>query len=189
VNVDTVSGETRRERRRDGRRERSSVVSHDAANMAMMEDPTEGFGEGIGRVDDARDMDHDDVAVAFPLLQGEVLNIDMARALGGLAGVGHQNSGLIIFVELRWTRLRIAEVGEDGAEVLCSLGGLNSGDEFGFGRGGGNHGLELGAVCNSSAAQGENGASDGAPGLGVGTIGGIDITNKGQGIRRKRESR
>jgi hypothetical protein len=174
---------------RCSRRERSSVMTHDAANMAMMEDPTKGFGEGIGGVDYTRDVDHDDVTVAFPLLQGEVLNINMVRALGRLAGIGHQNSGLIVFVELSGARVRIVEVGEDGVEVLGSLSGLNGGDELGFGRGGGNHGLELGTVGDGSTTQGENGASDGAPGLGVGTIGGINITDKGQGIQRKRESR
>jgi hypothetical protein len=46
--------------------------------MSMMQCRAQGFGEGIGGIDDARDVAKDDVALGFPFLDGEVLNINMA---------------------------------------------------------------------------------------------------------------
>lgn len=64
-------------------------VSHEAADVAQMENPAEGFGEVIGGVDDARDVTEFNDTTVFPVLDGEVLYVDMTGSLGGDSGVDH----------------------------------------------------------------------------------------------------
>ena len=47
----------------------------------MMEDPAKGFSERVRKVNDPRDVLHDDVPTLFPTLYGEHLNVDMWAAL------------------------------------------------------------------------------------------------------------
>ena len=59
-------------------------MSHGPANVAAVEDPTEGLCERIGWVDGTRDMFKENVAVLLPLLDGEMLDRDVAGAGGCL---------------------------------------------------------------------------------------------------------
>ena len=51
-----------------GGRERRADVAHHPSAVATMEDPAEGLGEGIRRVDDAGDVRQNDVAGLDPFL-------------------------------------------------------------------------------------------------------------------------
>ena len=48
-----------------------------------MEDPSEGFGEAIGLLDDSRDMVQDNMAVVFPVLDSKGLDVNVPAAFGG----------------------------------------------------------------------------------------------------------
>jgi hypothetical protein len=77
-------------------------VSHETSAVAIVEDPSQGFGQCIGRVDDARDVVKDDVATFFPILDCEELNIDMATPLRGDTVVDYVDCGHVVFVEDGW---------------------------------------------------------------------------------------
>lgn len=49
-------------------------MSHEPATVSCMKNPTKRFSEVIGRVDDTRDMFHDDVTSIFPVLNGKELD-------------------------------------------------------------------------------------------------------------------
>ena len=53
-------------------------MSHDAPCVARMQDPTEGLGKVVGRIDNSREMSHDNVASIFLVLDGKVLDVNMA---------------------------------------------------------------------------------------------------------------
>jgi hypothetical protein len=42
---------------------------------------------------------HDDVALLTPLLDREVLDINVAGAFGGSRGIDHVDGGLVVFME------------------------------------------------------------------------------------------
>jgi hypothetical protein len=119
--------------------------------MAAVEDPAKILRLLVGGVDDTRDVLHDYVALLAPLLDGEVLNVDVASALGGAGGVDHVDGGLVVFVEDRRASRRESEFAKHGAEVLGDFGSIDGGDEFGFGGAGSNSGLDLGLVGNGGA--------------------------------------
>jgi len=89
---------------------RGSVVSHHAADMAVVKRWPQRFCEGIRWVDDPGDMAENDVAVGFPFLDGKVLDIDMSRTRGRAAGINHQDGSFVILVEYGRSRLRIVEL-------------------------------------------------------------------------------
>ena len=74
-------------------------VTHDASSMTRVQNPTQRFGEIIGRIDDPRKMLHDDVPVGFPILNGEELNVSVAGTFGGLFGIDKLDSGCIVFAK------------------------------------------------------------------------------------------
>ena len=121
--------------------------------MAAVEDPAKVLGELVGRVDDTREVLHDDVATLAPFLDGEVLNVDVAGAFGRAGGVDHVDGGLVVFVKDRRASLGEAEFVKDGAEVLGDFGGIDGSDELGFGGAGGNSRLDLGLVGNGGASK------------------------------------
>ena len=71
-------------------------MAHGAAGMALVENPSEGLSEVIWGVDDAWDEVHDDIASIFPVLDGKVLDVDVAGALGGHLGVNHVDGGFVV---------------------------------------------------------------------------------------------
>ena len=60
-------------------------MSHGPADVSAVKDPTESLGKRISRVDDAGDVFKENVAMLLPLLDGEVLDCDVAGAGGRLA--------------------------------------------------------------------------------------------------------
>jgi hypothetical protein len=55
------------------------MVAHQVASMTRVKDPGNGLGQAVRRVDEARDVDQGDVTGLFPFLNGEVLNVNVAR--------------------------------------------------------------------------------------------------------------
>jgi len=62
-----------------------------------MENPAEGLGEVIGRVDDTWDVAHDNVASILPILDGKMLDVDVTRTFRGNTGVDHFDGRHVVF--------------------------------------------------------------------------------------------
>ncbi len=73
--------------------------------MTRVEYPSKRFGEIIRRINDARDVVHDNGTAFFPILDGKVLDVNVTRALGGDLGVDHFEGGSIFNVDWGWFRL------------------------------------------------------------------------------------
>ena len=97
--------------------------------VAMMESSTKGFSEGVGQIDNTGHVRQNDFAVSLP-----ILDIKVTRAGRRTASIDHQDSsGIVVFIKRGRFVFIIAELGEDGAQILGNLGGIDSGQEFGFG--------------------------------------------------------
>ena len=71
-------------------------MSHASASMARVEHPTKSFGHVVAQVDDTWTVTQDNVALVAPFLNGEVLNLDVARTRSGTGLVDHGNCSLIV---------------------------------------------------------------------------------------------
>jgi hypothetical protein len=52
-------------------------MAHHAAGVTVVKPPTKSFGKGIGHVDDACNMLHENITISAPFLNGKVLDIDL----------------------------------------------------------------------------------------------------------------
>ena len=73
-------------------------MSQSPASMAMMKDPAKRLGEVIGIVDDAREVNQENVTIVLPILDGKVLDGNVAGPLCWDAGVHHINGRLVVVV-------------------------------------------------------------------------------------------
>jgi hypothetical protein len=64
-----------------------------------VKDPTKGLGEVICGVDNARDMAKFDVTLATPILDSEILDVNVPRTFGRLHRIDHPNGGYIVLEE------------------------------------------------------------------------------------------
>ena len=97
-------------------------------------------------------MAHDNVALLVPFLDCEMLDIKVAGTLGRAGGINHADDGLVIFMKDGRAGLGKAKLVEDSTHILGNFGGMDSSNEFGFSRAGGDARLDLGLVGNSSPA-------------------------------------
>jgi hypothetical protein len=67
-------------------------MTHQATNVAGVEDPTNGFGQTITGVDDSRNFEKIEVTRFLPVLECKILNVDMSRTLGRSVSVSHFDS-------------------------------------------------------------------------------------------------
>ena len=111
---------------------RCSIVTHQTADMSKMQRSAERLGESICWVDDTWDVAEDNLAFGFPLLDGEVLDIDVPGTRCGSARVDHQNRRLIVFIEDCGARLLIVQLKEYRSQVLGNLRCLNGRNKFSF---------------------------------------------------------
>lgn len=74
------------------------VVSHTATVMAMEKSRAHSLGSTIARIDGTSDIVHLEVTSLTPLLDGEVLNVDMARTSRRLSLIDHGNCSLVVHV-------------------------------------------------------------------------------------------
>ena len=63
------------------------AVPHEVSSMSRMQYISKGFCEPIGRINDSRYIFHFYVSLLFPVLYGEVLDIDIPRPSGGFVCV------------------------------------------------------------------------------------------------------
>ena len=101
--------------------------------MTIEEDVSESLGEGVGEVDTSGDVIEGDDLAGRPLLNSEVLNIDVTSTFGGLAGVGEVATRDVVPVDHGGTVLFDVEFVQDGSEALDSLGAIDGCHELGFG--------------------------------------------------------
>ena len=109
------------------------VMPHGTTSMSGEKGPAKRLRRVIRRVDDARDVPHVQNTSLTPLLNGKMLNIDVARTWGRLALVDHSDSSLVIFVQRSGTILRKAKVCQDRTKVLGSLARMDGSNKLGLG--------------------------------------------------------
>jgi hypothetical protein len=95
------------------------------------------------------------VTRAFPILDSEVLDINVAGACGGTAGIDHVNGRFIVFIKESGVLLGKTKLLKDDTEVFGDLGSGNSGNKLSFSGTGGSDGLCLGAIGDDAASKGE----------------------------------
>ncbi len=54
-----------------------TIMPHEATNMTKLQGRPQRFCEGVGRVDDARNVTQYDIAIGLPLLDRTVLNVNV----------------------------------------------------------------------------------------------------------------
>lgn len=153
-------------------------MSHQAADVTGVKDPSERLGVSIAWIDDARDVVHLDVPISSPLLDGEMLDINVSRARRGSVLIDHGDGGLVVYVERSRTILSKSQLSQDGAKVLGNFCSTDGSYKFALGRTGGNSGLELGLEGNSTTGKAKTIASNRSTGLEVSGMSRIDEANK-----------
>jgi len=76
-----------------------SKVTHTSSSMAMVKDPSEGFSSLVRSIQYASNMEEADYLLGSPLLNSEVLDVDMTRPRRRLVLVDHIDGSLVINVE------------------------------------------------------------------------------------------
>ena len=71
-------------------------MPHNATSVALMKYPTKRLGEIICTVHRARDEMHQNVPCILPVLDGEMLDINVAGSLGWHTSIDHVDRGLIV---------------------------------------------------------------------------------------------
>ncbi len=120
------------------RRPWGAVVTHQAANMAVMERGTEGLGLRVCGVNDARNMGEDNLVGSFPFLEGKMLDVNMTSTRRWTTRIYHQDCSSVILEQRSRTNLRVPKFREDRPKVLGNLGEVDSSEEFGVCGAGGN---------------------------------------------------
>ena len=72
------------------------VMAHDAACMAFMEDPSQRLSQIVRAIDGARDEVQNNVTSIFPVLDGKVLDVNVAGVLGGDLRVNHVDGRFVV---------------------------------------------------------------------------------------------
>jgi hypothetical protein len=110
-------------------------MSHGTAIVMNVEDPTEGLSEGVGNIDDARNMSENNVATLFPFLNSKKLDINVSGAISWFARIDHFDCRRVVFVQngVRVIFVLVAQFRKDGSEIFDQLGGSDGGNKFGFG--------------------------------------------------------
>jgi hypothetical protein len=156
-------------------------VIHGPEDVTAVEQPAEGFGGSIDRVDHRGDVAHDDVSSCLPFLYGEGLNGDMARASGGFVLIDHRDGGLVVFVDGSWVMLCVPELGQNGVQAKGNLGGVDGCKKLGFGGAGSACVLALGLQCHCATSKHEGETGDGAASV---EVSGMRSVNKPDELER-----
>ena len=107
-------------------------MSHHTTSVSGVENPAKGFCEAVRDGDDAWDMLHINFICFSPVLDGEVLDVDVTRTLGWNAAADHVDRRHIVNVKRCWSLLLVAEFEEYRTKVLSMLGRGNCSKEFSF---------------------------------------------------------
>ena len=153
-------------------------MSHQAAHMAMVESRTKRLHKWVRRIDDAGDVFEHNFSICFPFLNGEMLDVYMPWMRCRATSVDHKNGGGIVLMESHWSILRISQLWEDGAEILCNLGGMDSSNELSFSGTCGDRRLNFGFVGNGPTAKHEYQTRDRATDDEVSCMSSVDISSE-----------
>ena len=159
-------------------------MSHQAAAVSSMEDPTKRFREIVGRIKDPGDEGKEYVTVVFPILNRKVLDQNMTRAIRRNASVDHFDGGLVVTVEDCGGGGLKTKVGKYGAKVPSVFGSTHGGIKLSFSRARGRGSLSLTFVSNTTAGKNKNEASGRASLAEVIGVGGVKETGE-HGTRGK----
>ena len=130
------------------------MVAHEKADMARMQDPTEGFCEGTRGVDDARDVGESDFTKGTPLLEAKIADSNVARTGGGAIVVDDLDGGIVVFPNIRRVGEVETEVLQDHANVFHDFGSSIGSDQLSFGHVLSRDRLSFGAVSNNATGNG-----------------------------------
>ena len=89
--------------------------------MAVMERGTEGLGQRVCGVNDARNMREDNLVGSFPFLEGKMLDVNMTSTRRWAIRVYHQDCRSVILKQRSRTNLRVPKFREDRPKVLPIL--------------------------------------------------------------------
>ena len=146
--------------------------------MTIEKDVSESLGEGVREVDTSGDVIEGDDLAGRPLLDSEVLNIDVASTFGGLAGIGEMATRDVVPVDHGRTVLFDVEFVQDGSEVLDRFGAVDGCHEFGLGRAGSDGREPFCLVVYGRTTESNNeGAGRSACGR-AGGVGGVEVCPK-----------
>ena len=107
-------------------------------------------------------MNQENFEVAFPFLDGKVLDGNVAGAISGDRGIDHVDGRHVVFVDGGWSGLGIPEIGENSTEKFDVFGRDNSGKKFGLGGAESSDRLCFGAIGNEASSEGRAIASGGS---------------------------
>ena len=62
-------------------------MSHDATCVSFMQNPSKRLGEIITGVNNPRNERHDNITSLFPVLDSEMLNVNMVRSFSGVGEI------------------------------------------------------------------------------------------------------
>ena len=86
-------------------------MSHQSTSLAGVEDPAETFGEIVRRIDYTRDVAKGDVAIGFPILDGEVLDSNVSGTFCWNTSVDHLDGRFVVAVQWSGSVSGKSEVG------------------------------------------------------------------------------
>ena len=78
-------------------------------------------------------MSHDYILGFGPVLNGKILNINMARAFSGDTVVDHVDGRHVVFIEWGRTILRVSKFEKDSTQIFCVFCSCNSRKKLSFG--------------------------------------------------------
>ena len=130
-------------------------MPHDTTGVTIVQDPSKRFGQVIRWVENPGDeLEHNGASI-FPVLYGEVLDINVARTFGRNASVDHVDSRLVVAEHDSGIFRRESQISHDSTHVAGVFGSGNGCQKFSFGGAGGSDGLGFASVGNGTATQKE----------------------------------
>ena len=130
-------------------------MPHDSTCMSGVKNPAERFCEVISGVQNASAMYELDFKSFFPVLDREIGYVNVSGTFSGSFRVDHLDGSHVVFEESGWSLHRETKVNKNGTEILGSLSGGNSSDEFCLRRACGSDGLSLRLVSNGGGGENE----------------------------------
>ena len=124
--------------------------------MARVKDPSNTLGKGITGVDGTFDFAEENVASLLPVLEGEVLDINVEGAFGRTVCINHLNGRFVVFKHGGGCRLIETKLAKYRAEIFGYLSSRDSRKKFGLGGTGGSDGLGLAAIGDDAAGKHES---------------------------------
>ena len=166
-----------------------AIMTHQTARMPGVKDPSNRFGQAVGGIDDARNMNQFEIAGLLPILNRKMLNVNVTRASGRATSIDHFDGRLIIFENRSGSNLSETEFTKNGTEILGNFCSFDSSKKLGLGARGGSDCLSVTAIGNNARSKEKTITSSGATVPKIIGMGGIHKTTKLKGRGAWREHR